>query len=163
MFHFVHHEVKIWLESIQLLRRYACVKKSFGVNISLCIYLSRFGLPLQVTVCRMLWDRCPVCMSVCNVCVLSQNGWMDQEATEVGLGPGDIVLDGNPAPPRKRKEQPPTFPSISIVAKWSSISATAELLFYCWGYGSQLGADFNAMWIKWRIFAMIGELSGSSW
>ena len=33
-------------------------------------------------------------------------------ATEVGLGPGDIVLDGDPAPlppPKKRAQQLPTF------------------------------------------------------
>jgi len=42
--------------------------------------------------------------------------------TEVGLGPGDIVLDGSPAPP--------TFRPMSIVAKWSLISATAELLSF---------------------------------
>ena len=48
----------------------------------------------------MLWDRCPVCL-VCNVGVLWPNGWMDQGATcygGIGLGPGDIVLDGDPAP-----------------------------------------------------------------
>ena len=28
--------------------------------------------------------------------------------TEVGLGPGDIVLDGDPTPPQKRA-QPPIF------------------------------------------------------
>jgi len=48
--------------------------------------------------------------------------------TEVGLGPGHIVLDGNPAPPKKggtpRNRRP-----MSIVAKRSPISATAELLF----------------------------------
>jgi len=49
--------------------------------------------------------------------------------TEVGLGPGDIVLDGDPVPPpRKGAQQPPTFRSMSIVAKRSPISATAELL-----------------------------------
>jgi len=31
--------------------------------------------------------------------------------TEVGLGPGDIVLDGDPAPPRKGVQQPPLFGS----------------------------------------------------
>jgi len=47
----------------------------------------------------MLWDHCPVCPSV-NVGVLWPNGWMDQDATtQVGLGPGHIVLDGNPAEP----------------------------------------------------------------
>jgi len=46
---------------------------------------------------------------------------------EVGLGPGEIVLDGNPAP-RKDGAQPPTFRPMYIVAKRSPISATAELL-----------------------------------
>jgi len=29
--------------------------------------------------------------------------------TEVGLGPGDVVLDGDPAPPRKGAQQPLLF------------------------------------------------------
>jgi len=37
---------------------------------------------------------------------------------EVGLGPGDIVLDGDPAPsPETGAQQPPTFCPVSIVAK----------------------------------------------
>jgi len=50
---------------------------------------------------------------------------------EVGLGPGDIVLDGDPALPPERgtTQQPPTFRPMSIVAKQSPISATAELCF----------------------------------
>ena len=28
---------------------------------------------------------------------------------EVDLGPGDIVFDGDPAPPAKRAQQPPSF------------------------------------------------------
>jgi len=47
--------------------------------------------------------------------------------TEVGLGRGHIVLDGHPAPPRKGSQQPPTFRPMSIVAKRSPISATAEM------------------------------------
>ena len=43
---------------------------------------------------------------------------------EVGIGPGHIVLDGDPA----RTQQPPTFRPMSIVPKRSPISATAELL-----------------------------------
>jgi len=44
---------------------------------------------------------------------------------EVGLGPGDIVLDGDPALPRQGAQQPlPTFRPMSIVAKRSPISAT---------------------------------------
>jgi len=48
--------------------------------------------------------------------------------TEVGLGLGDTVLDGDPAPPWKGTQQPPTFRAMSIVAKRSPISATAQLL-----------------------------------
>jgi len=48
--------------------------------------------------------------------------------TEVaGLGPGDSVLDGDPALPRKGAQQSPTFRPMSIVAKRLPISA-AELL-----------------------------------
>jgi len=40
--------------------------------------------------------------------------------TEVGLGPGDFVLDEDPAPPEKRAQliPPPNFRPMSIVAKW---------------------------------------------
>jgi len=34
---------------------------------------------------------------------------------EAGLGPGDFVLDGNPAPPKRGTA--PSFPPMSIVAK----------------------------------------------
>jgi len=44
---------------------------------------------------------------------------------QVGLGPGHIVLDGDPAPP-KRGTAPPPF---SAVWPQSPMSATAELLF----------------------------------
>ena len=44
---------------------------------------------------------------------------------EVGLSPGHIVLDGDPAP----TAAPPHFWPMPIVAKRSPISATAELLF----------------------------------
>jgi len=49
--------------------------------------------------------------------------------TAVGLVPGDMVLDGemgDPASQRKGAQQPPTFRPMSIVAKWSPISVTAE-------------------------------------
>ena len=36
---------------------------------------------------------------------------------EVGLGPGDIVLDGDPAPPPPKKAQSPNFLPMSIAAK----------------------------------------------
>jgi len=48
---------------------------------------------------------------------------------EVGLGPSHTVLDGYPAPvPNGKGHSSPTFRPVSIVAKRSPISATAELL-----------------------------------
>ena len=58
-------------------------------------------------------------------------GWIKMPlGMEVGLGPGLIVLDGNPAPvPKRRGHNPPSFRPMSIVAKRSPISATAEHVF----------------------------------
>jgi len=47
---------------------------------------------------------------------------------DVGLGSGDIVLDGVPAPPLPKGHSPNFWP-MSIVVKRSPISATAEHLF----------------------------------
>ena len=47
--------------------------------------------------------------------------------TEVGLGPDDVVLDGDPASPKKEGTAP-NFRPMSIVAKRSPVSATAERL-----------------------------------
>jgi len=60
---------------------------------------------------------------------------MDQDDTEyggIGLGPGGIMLDEDPVPPPPRKGHSslPTFRLMSIVAKLSAISATAELLLH---------------------------------
>ena len=92
----------------------------------------RFGRPLQVAVRPMLRDR--FCMSVALVYCGQTVGWIRIPlGTEVGLGPGDVVLDGDPAPSRKCMRQPPLFGPclfrpMSIVAKRSPVSATAELL-----------------------------------
>jgi len=78
-------------------------------------------------------DRCPVCsaMSVTLVyCGQTVEEIKMPLGTEVGLGPGHIVLDGDSIPPGKGTQQPHhTFRPVSIVAKRSPISATAELLF----------------------------------
>ena len=51
------------------------------------------------------------------------------DGTEVGLVPGDIVLDGDPAAhPRKGHVAAPHFWAHFVLAR-SPISATAELLF----------------------------------
>jgi len=71
-----------------------------------------------------------VCLSVTLVYCGRTAGWIKMRlGTQVGLGLGDIVLDGDPAPPRKGAQQPATFWPMSIVAKRSPISATAEFLF----------------------------------
>jgi len=55
-------------------------------------------------------------------------GWMKMPiGTAVELGPGDIVLDGDPVPPAKGAQQPPSFRPMSIVTR-SPMSSTAELL-----------------------------------
>jgi len=48
---------------------------------------------------------------------------------EVGLGPGHIMLDGDPVLTKPPHSSPPHFRPMPIVAKRSLISATAELLF----------------------------------
>ena len=73
----------------------------------------------------MLSDRCPsVCLSV--LCVLSVTlvhcgqtvGRIKIKLDmQVGLGPGHIVLDGDPAPPPQGGTAP-NFRPISVVAKW---------------------------------------------
>jgi len=57
-------------------------------------------------------------------------GWIKLPlSTEVGLGPSHVVLDGDPASPSQKKGHSPfNFWPMSIVAKWSPISATAEHL-----------------------------------
>ena len=57
---------------------------------------------------------CPVC----DVGVLWPNGWMIKMklGKQVGLGPGHIVLDGNPAP-LPQMGRAPNFQPISVVAK----------------------------------------------
>jgi len=90
------------------------------------------------------------CLSVCPVCRLyclsitlvycgQTVGWIKMPlGMEVALGPGDIVLDGDPAPPRKGAQQPghssPNFSNhvvsvhVYCGAQRPPISVTAELL-----------------------------------
>ena len=47
---------------------------------------------------------------------------------KVGLGPGEIMLDGDPVPRTERGTASPCSRPMSVVAKRSPISATAEHL-----------------------------------
>jgi len=62
------------------------------------------------TVRLMLSDRCPVCLSCLSVplvyCGQTVERIMMKLDTQVGLGPGHIVLDGDPAPPPKKRRSP---------------------------------------------------------
>ena len=50
-------------------------------------------------------------------------GWTKMPlGTEVDLGPGDFVLDGDPAPLPKKGAKPPNCRLISTVAKWLDAS-----------------------------------------
>ena len=50
------------------------------------------------------------CPSVTSVYCGQTVGWIKMPlGTEVGLGPGHIVLDGDPVPQRKGEQQPPLF------------------------------------------------------
>jgi len=71
----------------------------------------------------MLPDRflfCPV-LSVLSIALVYCGQTVGQIklklGTQVGLGPGHIVLAGNP-PPLPRRGTAPNFRSISVVAKW---------------------------------------------
>jgi len=57
-------------------------------------------------------------------------GWIKMPLdTEVGLGPaGDIVLDGDPAPPRKGAQQPPLFGPCLL---WPNGGPSQQLLSSC--------------------------------
>jgi len=56
-------------------------------------------------------------------------GWIKMPlGMEVGLGPGDFMLDGTQLPFPSKTGTAPNFRPMSIVAKRSPISATAEFL-----------------------------------
>jgi len=58
-------------------------------------------------------------------------GWIKVPlGVEVGLGPGHIALDGDPAPASQKGGTAPDYWPMSIVAKQSPISATDELLLH---------------------------------
>jgi len=63
-----------------------------------------------------------VCLSVCLSVTLVYCqivGWIKMKlGMQVGLGPGHIVLDGDPGPPPQRGTAPPNFRPIYVVAKW---------------------------------------------
>ena len=71
----------------------------------------------------MLSDRClssPVSLLFLSVMLVycgQTAGWIKMKlGTEVGVGPGHIVSDGDPAPAKRGTA--PNFRPMSVVAKW---------------------------------------------
>jgi len=74
----------------------------------------RFWATVCKTVLAMLSVRCTVCPSVCLSVTFMRCGqmvgWIKMKlGMQVGLGPGHIVLDGDPAPPPPKEHSPPIF------------------------------------------------------
>jgi len=80
------------------------------------------------------------------------DGWMKMPlGTEVDLGPGHTVLDGVPAAPAKGAQQLPNFRPMTIVAKGSPVSATAEHLSYI--QGATIGIRYFFRYVRTvRVF-----------
>jgi len=86
-------------------------------------YVKRFALCYRTVVLSV----CPVCtvwhvrapQFSAHICCDQLAGWIKTTlGTEVGRGPGHIVLDGDPAPLPKRRRSPlPNFRPISVEAK----------------------------------------------
>jgi len=86
-------------------------------------FVKRFALCYRTVVCHVL-----SCLSVTLVYCGQTVGCITMTlGMQVGLDPGHIVLDEDPAPPQ-RGTTSTNFRPTSIVAKRSPISATAELL-----------------------------------
>jgi len=88
-----------------------------------------FWATVTSTVHPMLPDRCPVCLSVTLVYCGQTVGWIRMLlGTEVGLDPGDIVLDDDPAPPTEKGTSAPTFRTTLL---WHG-RPSQQLLSSCW-------------------------------
>jgi len=93
-------------------------------------FVKRFALCYQTVVCPVcdvgtLWPQFSA-----HICCGQTAGWIKMAlGMEVGLGPGHIVLDGDQlSATESGTAVSSTFRHMSIVAKRSPISATAELL-----------------------------------
>jgi len=95
---------------------------SFVMSVLSCVLAQCivFGRPFvkRFALCYRPMSVCTVC-HVCDIGVFWPNAWTDQDETwhaGIDLGPGHIVLDGDPAPPKGHS--PKYFRPISVAAKW---------------------------------------------
>jgi len=91
-------------------------------------FVTRFALCYRTVVCLSV---CRVCLCVCNVGVLWPNGWVIKMklGTLVGLGPGHILLDRNPAPPKNGGLAPKfsAYVYCGQTAGWIKMSLVTEV------------------------------------
>ena len=98
-------------------RRSTCPMNLLRLSATMSFCTIRF---YWATVCKtvrpMISDHCCVCLSTLSCLSVTLAycgqtvGWIKMPlGTEVGLRPGDIVLDENPAPSRKGAQQLPIF------------------------------------------------------
>jgi len=108
-----------------------------------------FYATIRKTVRPMLSDRCPVCsvlsvfLSVTLVYCGQTVVWIKMKlGMEVDLGPGHIVLDGDPAPTQK-EPQPTIFGHVRCgqTAGWTNMSLGIEVGLCLGPLGFVLGAD----------------------
>jgi len=96
-----------------LYRQWIQIRVDVPVTHWLRIRADNFWTTVCKTVCPMLSVRCPVlsvCLSVTFVhCGQTIERIKTKLGTQVGLSPGHIVLDGDPAPPPPKGHSPPIF------------------------------------------------------
>jgi len=101
-----------------------------GISIGSAV----FGRPLQVTVSPIAYEAIvlSVLLSVTLVYCGQTVGWIKMPlGREVGLGPADILLQGDQLlPPTERGTAAPVFRPMSIVAKWLDGSGYHLVLKY---------------------------------
>jgi len=77
-------------------------------------FVKRIALCYQTVVCPV----CPVLCVTLVYCGQTVRWIKTKLGMQVGLGPGHIVLDGDPAPLPNGAQPHPIFRPISVVTKW---------------------------------------------
>jgi len=112
---------------LHYLVKFATAKMHMNTNLVFGRPLvKQFALCYRTVVCLVCLTVCPVlscsvCLSDCNVGVLWPNDRMDQDETWHGgscLGPGHILLRGDPAPTPQKGHSPIFGPSLLSPNGW---------------------------------------------
>ena len=133
----------------------SCLLTVADLLARLCI---NFWATVYKTIRPILSDRCLSVLYVTVYCGQTA-GWIRMPVgMEVGIGPGHIVLHGDPALPLRKGHSSPTFLPMPFVAKRSPISATAELVWYIWHWFLLATLIFNRLFLV-RLRLLAGHFS----